>query len=428
MAGNKNAEIIGVVGLGYVGIPVAVSFAEKYQVIGYDINALKINQLQKGEDPTEQLTKQQIQNKSIEYTTNPEQLSACDFIIVTVPTPLTATNEPDLTLLIKATETIGQHLKKGATIIFESTVYPGATEEICLPILNQASGLQAGVDFNVGYSPERINPGDENYHFKNIPKIVSGLNYYTKSKIAHLYRSIIEAEIYEAPTIKIAEAAKVLENTQRDINIALMNEFAMICNALGMDTDEVIKAASTKWNFLSFKPGLVGGHCIGVDPYYLIYEAKRQGIDASFLKSARFVNDQMPDFIIEQIMHYVIKRKIKLKNLQVSLIGATFKENISDMRNSKALEILERLKNLGMEVTVCDPYANKQILREEFHSVTKDAISQLPKSDIAIIAVPHDKLELAELTNVLKKHAVIFDLKSALNEEGHFNGRFIWKL
>lgn len=432
MAGKvkeKTVQTIGVVGLGYVGLPVAISFSRKHHVIGYDIDIEKIDQLRNGEDPTEQFDKETLQMDSIEYTTNPKNLKACDIIIVTVPTPLTKTKEPDLTLLKKATQTIGQHMKTGAIIIFESTVYPGVTEEICIPILNKASGFHAGVDFHVGYSPERINPGDEKNQFTNIPKVVSGMNYYTRANIAQLYRSVIDAEIYEAPSIKIAEAAKILENTQRDINIALMNEFATICKGLHIETEEVIKAAATKWNFTPFTPGLVGGHCIGVDPYYLIYEAERHGVDAKFIKSARLVNDRMPEFIVQQVMESIISRKLNLRKTRIHLIGVTFKENVGDMRNSKALEILEQLKDLGIEVKVCDPHANQQTMREQYNSEVKREIRELPKADIAIIAVPHDKLNFRELPKALKKHAIIFDLKSVLSESNNqLNGRTIWKL
>ncbi|MDY0410353.1 nucleotide sugar dehydrogenase [Paracerasibacillus soli] len=319
---------IGVVGLGYVGLPIARTLAEKYDVIGFDINEGKIKELRRGYDQTGQFSKKALSLDTLHFFTDETKLSACDYLIVTVPTPLTKANEPNLSFLKDATSTIGKNLSRKTTVIFESTVYPGTTEEICIPILETESQLVAGKDFYVGYSPERINPGDEEHVFKNTPKIVAGQNKEALQKVVSLYQKVIEANLHEAPSIKVAEAAKILENTQRDVNIALMNEFSLICHKLNINTLDVIAAAKTKWNFTPFTPGLVGGHCISIDPYYLIYKAKRAGYHPQLLSSARQINDSISSYIVSSLLALVVSHKLDVKQLKVALLGVTFKENI----------------------------------------------------------------------------------------------------
>ena len=357
---------IGIIGLGYVGLPVAVAFGEKQPVIGFDINPNRIQTLQKHIDYTGEVSEEQLKNTQIEYTENPKRINDCDFIIVTVPTPIDNANNPDLTPLIKATEMVGENLQKGAIVVYESTVYPGATEEVCIPILEKKSGLKAGEGFSVGYSPERINPGDKEHNFKNIVKVVSGQNEETLNIIANVYEMVVETEVYRAPSIKVAEASKVIENTQRDLNISLMNELAIICHRLGIDTMDVLKAAGTKWNFLRFTPGLVGGHCIGVDPYYLTYKAESIGYYPEVILAGRRINDNMAQFIGTSLIDLMIQKGISIQQSRITILGVTFKENVPDVRNSKIFDIIKQLQELKIEVQCIDPLADQKEVKEEY--------------------------------------------------------------
>jgi len=421
---------IGVVGLGYVGLPVALGFSEKFNVIGFDIDENKINLLRNNVDPTKQFSSSTLQKTDIEFVSDAYKLKECEYIFVAVPTPITSANKPNLTFLEHASSIIGENLSTGTVIVFESTVYPGTTEQICLPILEKKSTLTAGKDFFVGYSPERINPGDPEHTFKNIPKVISGQNKETVEKIYDVYRQVLDAEIYKAPSIKVAEAAKIVENTQRDVNIALMNELAIICDALNIKTDEVLKAAKTKWNFIPFSPGLVGGHCIGVDPYYLIYKSTIAGYSPKFISSAREINDNMPDHIVQSLLQLIVKYQLDPKNLNVTLLGVTFKENISDIRNSKALEVVNMLQELNFNVQVHDPYVSSDELKDT--KVQLKEREQLNKADILIVAVPHEifkQQSKAEWRWLCKEtEGIIMDLKNVVPKNTFNENKIIWSL
>ncbi|MFC0301355.1 nucleotide sugar dehydrogenase [Virgibacillus soli] len=421
---------IGVVGLGYVGLPIARTLAEKYDVIGFDINEGKIKELRRGYDQTGQFSKKALSLDTLHFFTDETKLSACDYLIVTVPTPLTKANEPNLSFLKDATSTIGKNLSRKTTVIFESTVYPGTTEEICIPILETESQLVAGKDFYVGYSPERINPGDEEHVFKNTPKIVAGQNKEALQKVVSLYQKVIEANLHEAPSIKVAEAAKILENTQRDVNIALMNEFSLICHKLNINTLDVIAAAKTKWNFTPFTPGLVGGHCISIDPYYLIYKAKRAGYHPQLLSSARQINDSISSYIVSSLLALVVSHKLDVKQLKVALLGVTFKENIPDTRNSKALDILRQLQELGISIEAIDPYADKQELARKYKIDIKRKLTEIHQVDVVILAVPHQDFNLNEITSQLKpnKTTILMDIKGIISNEDLPDNIILWHL
>lgn len=431
MIGENNrvsTQTVGVVGLGYVGIPVALHFAEKYKVIGFDINNEKVNLLNNYEDPTKQYHQESFMHKDISFVTDDKKLRECSYIIVTVPTPLTPTNEPDLTMLKHATTMIGKNLTKDCTVIFESTVFPGTTEEICLPILEKYSKLKSGVDFYVGYSPERINPGDKDRTFRTIPKIVAGQNKDVLEKVHALYTTVIDAELHKAPTIKVAESAKILENTQRDINIAFMNEFSLICDHLNIDTQDVIKAAQTKWNFIPASPGLVGGHCIGVDPYYLIYQSQLNGYHPSFITKAREVNESMAPYVVEKMMHLIVTNQLDISKLTISLLGVTFKENISDTRNSKALEILRGIQQLGLNVQVSDPHVSRKEMKEAYDIEIK-TVEEMEPADIVILAVPHKDFQEHDLFSLLKEdHSILMDIKSRISKKELPTGTLLWRL
>lgn len=419
-------EIIGMVGLGYVGLPAAVGFAKEFQVIGYDTNEDKIRQLQRSHDPSGQVATEHLRESSITFTTNEEMLKKCKFIIVAVPTPITVDKHPDLTLIEAASETIGNNLSKGTYVIYESTVFPGATEEFCIPILEKCSGLKAGMDFHVGYSPERINPGDEEHTFSTTPKIVAAQSKETTSVVAALYEKVIHADIFKAASIKTAEAAKLTENIQRDINIALMNELSLLFEKLDINTHDVLNAAQTKWNFIPFYPGLVGGHCIGVDPYYLIHQGERMGYSPDFLKAARAVNESMTNHIVETVLQFIKEQQWKSSNVRITILGITFKEDVEDMRNSKALEIANSLQDLGLSIQVCDPYASADNQELEFRGM-----EELDKGDIVILAVPHQIFErdAFQFLNTLFKQedSILMDLKGIVPKED-FKGRTIWTL
>ncbi|KIL47048.1 nucleotide sugar dehydrogenase [Jeotgalibacillus campisalis] len=422
---------VAVVGLGYVGLPVAVGFSRKYEVIGYDVNVSRINALKQGHDATGELSSAELKSAAIHFTADAEKLGTCHLIIVAVPTPITSTNEPDLTHLKEVSRTLGKIMADGVIIVYESTVYPGATEEVCIPLLEEVSGRTAGKDFFVGYSPERINPGDQEHTFTSINKVVAAQDEKTLETIHAYYQSVIDADVYKASSLKVAEAAKIIENTQRDINIALMNEIAMIFRELEIDTFEALEAASTKWNFLPFYPGLVGGHCIGVDPYYLIYKAKAAGYQPHFLCAAREVNDYMPEYIVKSLLEQVVMQKMNTKDLTVTLLGITFKQNIPDIRNSKALEIAELLQNLGIRVQVCDPHVSVGQFKDGFE-IDLRKLEELDKANAVILAVPHELFtELPEtyFTDLLKdQKGIIMDIKGALTQPKVGKDVKLWKL
>ncbi|MEE4254755.1 MAG: nucleotide sugar dehydrogenase [Desulfuromusa sp.] len=414
---EKKARIA-VVGLGYVGLPLAAAFGKKVDVIGFEIHAEKVKQLKAGYDATGELTAEDLQNTSIEYTINPKDLKTADFFIVTVPTPIDKNNNPDLTPMEKASTTIGQNLKKGAIIVYESTVYPGVTEDICVPILEQESGLKCGIDFKVGYSPERINPGDKVHTVEKIMKVVSGMDAETLETVAQVYELVITAGIHRASSIKVAEAAKVIENTQRDLNIALINELSLIFNKLDIPTMDVLAAAGTKWNFLKFTPGLVGGHCIGVDPYYLTHKAEQIGYLPQVILAGRRINDGMGKYVAENTVKQMIKSGKVIKGSRVLILGLTFKEDVPDIRNTKVVDIVKELKDYGIEVLIHDPMADAEETRHEYGLELTD-LEAVGKVDAVIYAVSHQAFKsltaekLAEFCSNGNGRGVLVDVKSS---------------
>ncbi|MDG2492628.1 MAG: nucleotide sugar dehydrogenase [Flavobacteriaceae bacterium] len=408
----KNS-FIGIIGLGYVGLPLAAAFASKYQVIGFDINQKRITELNKGLDLTNELTTEQLNKvigSSLKLTTVLDDLSECTVYIVTVPTPVTSSKSPDLTPVIKATESVSKVLKKRDTVVYESTVYPGVTEEVCVPILEEKTGLKFNEDFFVGYSPERINPGDKKHTITKITKVVSGSTPETLKDLSELYGSIIEAGIYKAPTIKTAEAAKVIENTQRDINIAFVNELSIIFSKMGIDTHEVLKAAGTKWNFLNFFPGLVGGHCIGVDPYYLAYKSEALGYTPEIILAGRRINDSMPTFIVSQIVKQLLKQNKTSQNAKALILGATFKENCPDLRNSKVVDVYKELSEFGFSVDIFDPEADAKVFIKEYGFEKLKELSN-KQYDVVILAVSHNSFKSINPKDLLANEGVVFDVK-----------------
>jgi UDP-N-acetyl-D-galactosamine dehydrogenase len=379
---------ISVIGLGYVGLPVAVAFGKKRKVIGFDINQKRINELKSGVEKTNEIDLSELKKVDIFFTSNKSELSRADFHIVTVPTPINDSKEPDLTPLILASKTIGEILKKGDIVVYESTVYPGVTEDECLPILEDTSGLKSNADFFVGYSPERINPGDKKHKFETIKKVVSAQNENTLEIIADVYASVVDAGIFKATSIKVAEAAKVIENTQRDLNIALMNELAILSKHMNIDTNDILETAGTKWNFLPFKPGLVGGHCIGVDPYYLTYKSRELGYFPKVILSGREINDGMGKFIADSLIDSLKKRNKITRNTVITILGITFKENISDIRNTKVIDIFKELGHQPLTIQIYDPYADNQEAQEQ-HGIDLIELNDLKKADALVLAVPH---------------------------------------
>lgn len=419
---NLNYKI-GVIGLGYVGLPLAVSFSEVSTVVGFDISKSRVNELNTGFDSTLMLSKNKLKNKNITYTTNDEELSTCNIYIVTVPTPIDEHKNPDLSYIISATELIKKYLKEGDIFVLESTVYPGATEEICVPILEK-NGLRYNVDFFCGYSPERINPGDASKKIGDIKKIVSGSNQDTLNTLKTLYESIIHAGVHCASSIKVAEAAKVIENTQRDINIALVNELSRIFNILEINTHEVIDAASTKWNFSDYRPGLVGGHCIGVDPYYLTYKAQEVGYHPEMILAGRRINDGMHEFVIEKIQKEIIKRKLSLKNLEILVLGISFKENCNDTRNSRSVDLVKSLQKLNINIYHSEPYIDNLNINGS-SNINYDDFIKLDKSfDVIVISVPHlcfiENIDIIE-TKLKDKNSFIFDVKSSFKNKNFYS-------
>ncbi|WP_343327818.1 nucleotide sugar dehydrogenase [Lentibacillus saliphilus] len=411
---------IAVVGLGYVGLPVAVAFGKKQHVVGFDISQDRINGLKQGIDVTKEVEPSDLQSATITFTANPSDLSNTDFIIVAVPTPINENKQPDLTPLIKASDMIGKHMKKGTIVIYESTVYPGATEEDCIPALEKASGMTCGQDFFVGYSPERINPGDKEHTFTTIKKVVSGQNEEILECIAEVYGSVVEAGIHKASSIKVAEAAKVIENTQRDINIALMNELAEIFEKLNIDTSEVLAAAGTKWNFLNFTPGLVGGHCIGVDPYYLTHKAQKVGHHPEVILAGRKTNDDVGKFVATTLVKQMIKKNMPIQGSTVTVLGFTFKENVPDLRNTRVIDIVQELEDFDINVQITDAYADGEQANKEY-GVNLISFKQLKPADAVVFAVPHEKYLVQgwDMFDHLLKHGkgIVYDIKSKLPKD-----------
>ena len=392
---NKQDKVA-LVGLGYVGMPIAVEFSKHVNVIGFDINKAKIEAYKSGIDPTQEVGDEAIKNCSVEWTSDETKLREAKFIIVAVPTPVNDDTTPDLTPVIGSSEIVGRNLTKGSIVVYESTVYPGVTEEICVPVLEKESGLKCGIDFKVGYSPERINPGDKVHRLTTIKKIVSGMDAESLEEIAKVYQIVVEAGVHKASCIKVAEAAKVIENSQRDINIAFMNELSIIFNKMGIDTLEVLEAAGTKWNFLPFRPGLVGGHCIGIDPYYLTYRAEQFGYHSQIILSGRRINDDMGKYVAEQTVKQLIAADKSIKSAKVGVLGITFKEDCPDARNSKVNDILKELREFGIEPVVCDPVADAPDAKR-FYGVDLVSLDEFHDLDCLIIAVAHK--EFKALTN-----------------------------
>ena len=405
---------IGIIGLGYVGLPLAVSFAKKYEVFGMDLDKNRINGLKKFEDNTGEIKYSELKKtlkNNLYLTSNIKDLKICNVIIVTVPTPVKHNKSPDLKSVIEATRSLSLILKKGDTVVYESTVYPGLTEEVCVPIIEEITNFKYNQDFFIGYSPERINPGDKLHRLESITKIVSGSNKKTLNFLSKLYGSIIKAGVYQAPNIKTAEAAKVIENTQRDINIAFMNELAIIFNKMNIDTNEVLKAAETKWNFLKFYPGLVGGHCIGVDPYYLAYKSKKLGYKPEMILAGRKINDQIPFYIANEIIRKISINKNKSLKIQILILGATFKENCPDIRNSKVIDLYNELLKNDFQVDVYDPYINDLLLSRNFKNSRKISLSSNIKYDVVILAVGHKEFKKFDPKKVLKNDGFVYDIK-----------------
>ena len=411
---------IGIIGLGYVGLPLAVAIAKKHQVIGFDINKKRISELNSGLDNTNELTNEEVLEslgKAIKYTNSESHLKGVNFFIVTVPTPINNDKTPNLNPVISASKTVAKYLKKGSIIVFESTVYPGVTEDICVPILEEGSGLQFDVDFHVGYSPERINPGDKEHTVTKIKKVVSGSSPYALKKISEVYGSVITAGVYEAESIKVAEAAKVIENTQRDINIAFVNELSVIFEKMGIDTNQVLKAAGTKWNFLNFFPGLVGGHCIGVDPYYLAHKSQELGYNPEIILSGRRMNDNMPIHLVSRIIKKLLSNNNLSKTKTALILGATFKENCPDLRNSKVFDIYKELSDYNFQIEVHDPVADFSELSELYQVSAIKTLKKDKKYDVLIIAVSHKKFLKLNPESFINKNSVVFDVKGMFPEK-----------
>ena len=418
---------LAVIGLGYVGLPIALEFAKKIKVIGFDINAGRIDLMQKGIDPSRELSAADFEGADIVFTDKLEVLREANFFIVAVPTPVDEFNVPDLIPVTRASETIGKVIKKGDYVVFESTVYPGCTEEDCLPVIEKLSGLKNIKDFKLGYSPERINPGDKQHTLSNIVKVVSGCDTESRDVIGSVYELVVSAGIHKASSIKVAEAAKIIENTQRDLNIALMNELSIIFDRMNINTYEVLEAAGTKWNFLRFQPGLVGGHCIGVDPYYLTHKSMELGYDAQVILAGRAINDGMAGYVAKKLLQYIIQHTGNVREASVLVMGATFKENVSDIRNSKVADVVRELKSYSLNVDVTDPHAESQALEHEYGFGLTTALSN--DYDAVIITVPHQEfkqLDDAYFAGITKPNALIADLKGMFR--GIIRSRQYWSL
>ncbi len=431
---QNRSEKIGVIGLGYVGLPLAALLAEKYNVLGFDINATRIKELKENRDRTNEVDSEALKHSHIEFTNEPEKISGCKLIIVTVPTPIDEHRNPDLHPVKTATETIARYLGKDAVVVYESTVYPGVTEDICVPILERVSGLSWKKDFHVGYSPERINPGDKEHTIDRITKVVSGDTPEVGDFLAEIYGHVITAGVHLAPNIKTAEAAKVIENTQRDLNIALMNELALIFNKLGIGTKDVLEAAGTKWNFLRFEPGLVGGHCIGVDPYYLTFKAESIGYHPQIILAGRRINDNMGKYVAENTVKMLIKAGKAVKGSKVLILGLAFKENISDIRNTRVIDIYDELKEYDVDVSVHDPYAYKEEVKQTYRIGLIDNVEDDKPYDAVILAVKHrpyvEGLGLERIRKISSDGVpILIDVKAFYpQEEAQQAGFLYWRL
>lgn len=431
----RKEEKIAIIGLGYVGMPIAVSFARKINVLGFDISKEKIELYKSGIDPTKEVGNDIIKNTTIEFTNDEKRLSEAKFHIVAVPTPVNADHTPDLRPIENASRTIGKNLIKGSIVVYESTVYPGVTEEICIPILEKESGLKCGIDFKVGYSPERINPGDKLHRLETIIKVVSGMDEDSLETIAKIYELVVEAGVYKAESIKVAEAAKVIENSQRDINIAFMNELSIIFNMMNIDTKAVLKAASTKWNFLNFFPGLVGGHCIGVDPYYLTYKAEELGYHSQIILSGRRINDDMGKYVVENLIKMLIKASVPVKDSKIAILGFTFKENCPDTRNTRVIDIVNELKEYGIEPMIADPEADVDGAKHEY-GVEFGLIENVRDMDAVVIAVGHNQFLNLSNDDVFKMfknsentRKVLIDIKGILDRKVYEEAGYkYWRL
>lgn len=420
---KSKEEKISLVGLGYVGMPIAVAFAKKANVIGFDVNEEKVALYNEGIDPTKEVGDKAIKETTVEFTSDETKLQEAKFHIVAVPTPVTTDHTPDLNPVKSACKTVGQNLSNDSIIVFESTVYPGVTEEVCIPILEKESGLKCGKDFKVGYSPERINPGDKVHRLETIIKVVAGMDDEALENIAQVYELVADAGVYRAENIKVAEAAKVIENSQRDINIAFMNELSIIFNRLGINTKAVLEAAGTKWNFLNFSPGLVGGHCIGVDPYYLTYKAEQTGYHSQIILSGRRINDDMGKYVVNGLVKNLIKAEVPVKNAKVAILGFAFKENCPDTRNTRVIDIVEELKEFEIDPLICDPEADVQEAKDEY-GITFTDLRELKNLDAVIVAVGHNqflKLTQEDIDSMFKEAAnenkVFVDIKGLFDKK-----------
>ena len=429
---KSKEEKLSVIGLGYVGLPLAISFAKKVEVIGFDINKEKVEAYKKGIDITNEVGNKNLRETAAFLTSNEKELQKAKFHIVAVPTPINLDKTPNLGAIIGASKIVGRNLIKGSIVVYESTVYPGVTEDICMPILEKESGLKCGIDFKIGYSPERINPGDKLHKLEMIKKVVSGMDKETLNIIAKVYGLIIEAGVYKAESIKVAEAAKVIENAQRDINIAFMNELSIIFNKLDIDTQAVLRAANTKWNFLKFTPGLVGGHCIGIDPYYLTYKAEQIGYHSQIILAGRKINDDMGKYVAENTLKQLIKAGKQIKGSKVVIMGITFKENCPDVRNSKVIDIINELKEYGIEIRVVDPLAEKIEVQREY-GIKLSKFENITDVDAIIFAVPHERFKSISLKDLKKIYKddklVLIDIKGMFNKkEAESLNYLYWRL
>ncbi|GAA4325997.1 nucleotide sugar dehydrogenase [Flaviaesturariibacter amylovorans] len=408
---DKKAKLA-VVGLGYVGLPIALEFARRISVIGFDINEKRVELMKQHIDPSNELESSAFEGTDIQFTHTLEELREANFFVVAVPTPVDEHNVPDLTPVKKASETIGKVIKKGDYVVFESTVYPGCTEEDCLPIIEKLSGLKMGVDFKLGYSPERINPGDKKHTIRTVVKVASGCDAESLEEIAKTYELVVDAGVHRASSIKVAEAAKIIENTQRDLNIALMNELSIIFDKMGINTYEVLEAAGTKWNFLKFSPGLVGGHCIGVDPYYLTYKASELGYNSRVILAGRYINDNMSNYLARKVVQHIIKNVSDVKNARVLVLGATFKENVSDIRNSKVADVVKELQSFFLNVEVHDPYADTDELMHEYgFGLTPEIGKDYDAVIVTVCHEPYADYDDAFFTSITKDNALVADIK-----------------
>lgn len=424
--------VVAVVGLGYVGLPLAVEFGKKYRTIGFDLNKTKIESYRRGVDPTGEVSGDELRAaKQLDVTSDPKDIARADIIIVAVPTPIDNARRPDFTPLIGASRFVGQHMKNGAIVVYESTVYPGATEEVCVPVLEECSGKKWKTDFHVGYSPERINPGDKEHTLTRIVKVVAGDDAATLDTVADLYSSIVTAGVHRTSSIKVAEAAKVIENTQRDLNIALVNELSIIFHRLGLDTTEVLEAAGTKWNFLPFRPGLVGGHCIGVDPYYLTYKAEMMGYHPEVILAGRRINDNMGKFIAEQTVKQMIQHGHPVKGANVNVLGLTFKEDVPDLRNSRVIDVVNELASYDISVHVHDPIASAADAHEEY-GIKLMSWDNLPRAEALIVTVPHRpfvRMDVAAFSAKLVPQGCFIDVKARFDRKSFTgSGLSVWRL